>query len=148
MKIFEYSKNIAWTILAIIISILAILKMVNKDGEIKLDKESLQANSLSAITNGELSYNEILSNVNQYRTNKPWIAASNNRIWAGIYNRDWSIEYSSEQDKKLNEVGILIGTGFGLYYQRTIFDSWTIGVEAFSDRNNDFNIFGKTGYKF
>lgn len=147
MKVFEHTKNIAWTILAIAATIFVIKQMSSGD-EIILDTKTLSANSLSAITNGEMTNEEMISNINKYRTNIPWIAASNNRIWAGLFNRDWSIDYSISSESFDNEIGFMLGTGFGLYYHRTIFECWTIGIDVIFDKEKDFNAFGKVGYKW
>lgn len=149
MKLFENIKNITWSVVGIAAAIFIILRIIsdNKTG-IDLEKDTFKSSSLAAFTNGELQYTELISNVNQYRTNQPWIAVSNDRIWSGLFNRDWSVEYSLNSKERKNEFGLMLGTGFGLYYQRTIFDEWTAGFEIIIDKENEFNAFGKIGYKW
>ena len=141
------AKNIIWAAAGIITIIWFIGKLGgNKEG-IFIDGKT-EANILSPFTNGQLSYGQLLTNVNLYRTNEPWISISNHRIWSGLADRNWSIEYNGAADSKLNEAGILFGSGWGAYYQRTIFDSWTIGVELMIDKDNEFEAYGKIGHKW
>ena len=149
MKLFENIKNIIWSVVGIAAAIFIILKIINDNRTgIDLEKDTFQSSSLAALTNGEMQYTELMSNVNQYRTNQPWIAVSNDRIWSGLFNRDWSVEYSLNSKERKNEFGLMLGTGFGLYCQRTIFDEWTAGFEIIIDKENEFNAFSKIGYKW
>lgn len=67
----------------------------------------------------------LLHAVNDYRTAPGWIAASNDRIWAGLSNRMWSAPYDLPDHR--HEVTIWAGQGIGLGYQYQLFDHWSVG---------------------
>lgn len=113
---------------------------------IEIDDGSLASNSLSPIEIGQMSESNLVTIVNAYRTNVPWLSVSNDRIYAGLYDRYWSAEYSVGDYK--NEAGLLFGTGFGAYYNRTIFGRFTIGGVLIIDADKNFEAFGTAGYKW
>jgi hypothetical protein len=94
-------------------------------------------------TNPDIDF--MLSELNQYRTNKGTIKIKPNRIHAGLYNREWSVEYYIP--KPYHEAGFFAGTFWGLYYQYNIFKSFTVGAAAIvQDKEAGFAI--SAGYKF
>jgi hypothetical protein len=113
---------------------------------ISVDAGSLESNALSAIEIGQMSESNLVALVNHYRQDVPWISASNDRIYAGIYDRNWSVDFSVDGYK--NEAGLLFGTGFGAYYNRTIFGRFTIGGVLIIDAEKNFEAFGTAGYKW
>ena len=77
----------------------------------------------------------LLTSVNAYRTNPGWISASNGRIWAGLpgaaddEDRIWSAEYDVPDLR--NEITVWAGQGWGVSYQRQLFEHWTAGAAIF-----------------
>ena len=78
----------------------------------------------------------LLVSLNAYRTNAGWISASNGRIWAGLpgstddEDRIWSASYDAPDDLR-NELTIWAGQGWGVSYQRQLFDHWSAGAAIF-----------------
>lgn len=78
----------------------------------------------------------LLISLNAYRTNPGWIASSNGRIWAGLFGatdgegRIWSADYELPDELK-NELTVWAGQGWGVSYQRHIFEHWTAGAAIF-----------------
>ena len=78
----------------------------------------------------------LLASLNAYRTNLGWISSSNGRIWAGLpgatpaEGRIWSASYDAEIDLR-NDITVWAGHGWGVSYQRQLFDHWTAGAAIF-----------------
>ena len=87
----------------------------------------------------------LLSELNQYRTNKGVIKIQHPYIFASLYNREWSVKYSIPKSK--HEVGIYAGTFWGAYYRYNFFRNFTIGAAAsVQDSTARFAI--SAGYQF
>lgn len=144
---FESITRSTFWLTASAVLIVAVILLYNRTSpEPGIKPGSLVANSLAAIEIGQLSESNLVDMANQYRTNNPWLAVSNEKIYAGLYDRYWSADYFLPGQK--NEAGLLFGTGFGAYYHYTIFDRFTIGGVLIIDAEKNFGAFGTAGYKW
>lgn len=83
---------------------------------------------------------------NQYQTNEPYIVASNGRIYAGLYDRDWSISYKID-NPYLHEVGIIVGGVNGIYYKFNPIGRLSVGGVVVYD-GEEISFSGMAGWKF
>jgi hypothetical protein len=84
--------------------------------------------------------------VNQYRTEEPYIAANNGRIYAGLYNRDWSIEYKVS-DPLRHEAGVIVGGGiYGAFYRFNPIGKLTVGGQLVWDGEKEIRAAGTVGW--
>ena len=67
----------------------------------------------------------LLEYVNTYRTEPGWIAASNDRIYAGLVDRVWSAAYTAPVYR--HTLNLLAGSGFGVQYTYAIAGRYPIG---------------------
>jgi hypothetical protein len=65
-----------------------------------------------------------MQELDRFRTAPGWIAATNNRLWAGVGPRWWSAEYDISPPS--NIVGGYAGTGAGAFYLRRL-GRWYVG---------------------
>ena len=88
---------------------------------------------------------ELIVELNQYRTNYGLIKIKPFTITASLYNREWSIDYVMPKTK--NEVGLIIGTYLGLYYQYNVITDFNIGLQMTFKRDSaDLGLM--IGYQF
>jgi hypothetical protein len=83
---------------------------------------------------------------NGFLTNQPWIASSNGRVYAGLYKRDWSIEYKIDTIR--HEAGIIVGGDFGLYYRFNPVGKLTVGGQIIWDGEKDVRASATAGWRW
>jgi hypothetical protein len=127
------------------------IKWMEPDTGLTLSADSFQWHPLPPIVlPPELATNPAASNAaaeaNQFLTNKPWIVASNDRIYAGLYNREWSIEYKINDLK--HDAGVIVGGVYGLYYRFNPVGKLTIGGMVVWDGEKDISASATAGWRF
>lgn len=83
---------------------------------------------------------------NNFRTNLPWIAASNGKIYAGLYSRSWAMIY--DMDTARHEVGLIFGPDYyGAYYHFNPIGKLVVGGQIVYD-SEQIKVGGTVGWRF
>jgi len=82
---------------------------------------------------------------NAYRTEPGWIAASNDRIYAGLADRAWSAPYTLPEYR--HEVCVYAGSGLGVGYSYLIGGRFPIGGALFY-AGDAVQAFASAGYRW
>jgi len=121
--------------------------MIKTNTIIQIKEKPIIITELPDIIKTNTNLMALLIELNQYKTNNGWIAVTNNRIHAGLFNRQWSVEFKT-REVLFNEIGILAGSGFGAYYSRLLEDDWTLGGIVCVDFDKNWNAYLKGGMRF
>lgn len=121
-----------WLIICLMLTCLAVFFLRDGSGssEVRIKTNTIkQIVTLPPVKIMEHVTNEIIrtntfvifvtDELNKYRTLPGWIASSNRRIYAGLYQRAWSVEYDAPADYK-NRVTVWAGSGLGVSFQRDV----------------------------
>lgn len=97
-----------------------------------------------------LATNAVASNAafeaTQFLTNEPYIVSSNGKIYAGLYKRNWSMEYSVDQTK--HEAGIIIGSDYYAgYYHFNPIGKLVVGGQIIWT-GEEVKVAGSLGYRW
>lgn len=86
----------------------------------------------------------LLEYVNEYRTSPGWVAASNDRIYAGLADRAWSAVYTIPSRR--NTLNLLAGSGVGVQYTHTLAGRYPLGgMILYAD---GIKVFASAGYQW
>jgi len=98
-------------------------------------------------TNIYTNYLSMLDELNKYLTEPGWIRHSDNQIFAGLYQRTWSVPYSVFRPNYKHSVGVLVGEGLLIDYRYQLLERVSIRGGLLS-KDDKANLMFGADYKF
>lgn len=83
-----------------------------------------------------------------YQTNIPWMVVSNNRIYSGVFERNWSAEFDTGTPRHF--AGIVIGGGlYGVQYSYNPWRDLTVGgIVIYDNGSGNVSAAGTVGWRW